>query len=134
MTIASQVGGSGILNVSGVAYATLAGNDWAGVNSSGQIVPVVYTPSTYGALAGNADVASGIDTSLGASTNVSSLRFNLNETRTINVGGANTLSVGGILVTSVAGTGSLTVTGGSLRRHRRARTWWSSRTAAASRW
>lgn len=134
MTIASLVGGSGILNTSGVAYATLAGNDWAGVTASGQIVPVVYTPSTYSALVGNAGVASGIDTSLGASTNVSSLRFNLNETRTISVGSANTLAVGGILVTSVAGTGSLTVTGGSLTGPSAARTWWSSRTATASRW
>jgi autotransporter-associated beta strand protein len=114
MTTTSGVEGAVLADNFGVAYATLNGADWAAQDLSGNIVPATYTPSTAGSLTGNADVASGVDTTLTANAAVNSLRFNVDEARTINLGG-NNLTVGGILVTNnVASNGGSKIIGGTL--------------------
>ena len=107
-------------DANGVAYATVAGADWAAMDVNNQYVvpgstiPGFYTLTTTGTMGGNADVASGIDTTLSSNAFVGSLRFNQNEGRTINIGG-NTLTTGGILVTANVATAGSTITGGTLR-------------------
>ncbi len=119
-----QPANSILLDTNGVAYATVAGTDWAAVNGSGAIVPVgSYTPSTASGsefVAGNnVDVSSGVNTQLplGPSTiTIASLRFNQSPASTINVYG-NSLTTGGILVTPNDGGSSIidSLGGGSLQ-------------------
>ncbi len=86
---------------------------WAGV-SGGTIVALSnYTLTTSSTLSGNATVDTGVNTTLVANAAADSLRFNLAESRTLNLGG-NTLNVGGILVTAAVGGNGSTITGGSL--------------------
>lgn len=87
--------------------------DWAAVSAGTIIALSSYTATTSSTISGNATVATGVDTALLANAAADSLRFNLAEARTLNLGG-NTLNVGGILVTSAVGSNSSTITGGSL--------------------
>ena len=82
-------------------WATVAGTNWAGINGSGNIVPLTsaggsYTNDTWGALS-NTNVTQN-DSISGQTTN--SLRFNAAGPSagglTVSLGGANTLSSGGI--------------------------------------
>ena len=112
LTVSNVSSGSGtastILTDSGVAYATVGGNDWAAKNAAGNIVGLStisggYTATTASALSGNADVAAGVNTTLAADATISSLRFNQAQARSIALG-TSTLTTGGILVTpTVAG-------------------------------
>jgi fibronectin-binding autotransporter adhesin len=110
---------------SGVAYATLytggstatppsGGDNWAQFSG---VYPLAatYTASTATTLSGNANVATGVDTTLSADTSITSLRFGLAEARTITINSGNTLSVGGILIASTVGANPSTITGGTLR-------------------
>ncbi len=108
-----------ILTDGGVAFATIGNSDWAaqsvgGTNLTGLTTVGGYTVSTASALAGNADVSSGVDTSLAASTSVTSLRFNQNEGRTIFIAAGQTLTTGGILVTPTVATAGSAINGGTL--------------------
>ena len=118
-----QPANSILLDTNGVAYATVAGTDWAAVNGSGAIVPVgSYTPSTAGGsefVAGNnIDVSSGVNTQLplASGSTIASLRFNQGLGNTIDVNGG-TLTTGGILVTPSDGGSSIidSLGGGSLQ-------------------
>lgn len=118
--IISSSGAAGtILADGGVAFATIGNSDWAaqsagGTNITGLATLGGYTGSTASALTGNADVSSGVDTSLAASTSVTSLRFNQNEGRTISIAGGQTLTTGGILVTPTVATAGSAINGGTL--------------------
>jgi fibronectin-binding autotransporter adhesin len=109
---------STILTDGGAAYATV-GQDWAAKNAGntnivGLSTVAGYTNTTASALSGNADVAAGVDTTLGGDATITSLRFNQAQARTINLG-SSTLTTGGILnTTTVAGNASI-VTGGTLK-------------------
>ena len=108
-----------ILSDSGVAYATVGGNDWAAKNAAGNVVGLStisggYTATTATSLAGNADVAAGINTTLGGDTSISSLRFNQAQARTISLG-TSTLTTGGILNTSTVAANASTISGGTIK-------------------
>ena len=108
-----------ILADGGVAFATIGNSDWAAQSAGGTNLTSLatlggYTASTASALAGNADVSSGVDTSLAASASVTSLRFNQNEGRTISIAGGQTLTTGGILVTPTVATAGSAINGGTL--------------------
>lgn len=110
---------------SGVAYATtyssttstatptLPGNDWAAFNGTTVGNPT-YTSSTSTTLAGNASVATGIDTTLSDDTAVTTLRFVQPEARTVTVATDKTLTTGGILVSSAVGNNLSSITNGTL--------------------
>lgn len=105
-----------LLNSSGVAYATVSGSDWAAKADNGTSIVGLssiggYTATTATSLADNADVASGIDTTVGTTSNIST-RFNVAEARAINLTGD--LTTGGILVTPAVGNNVSTITGGNL--------------------
>jgi fibronectin-binding autotransporter adhesin len=110
-----------ILSDAGVAYATIGKSDWAAqaVGKTNLVglssLAGGYTDSTAGALAGNANIASGVNTTVAASAVISSLRFNQNEARTVTVAGGQTLDTGGILVTPAVATAGSAITGGTLR-------------------
>ena len=87
--------------------------DWAAVSGTSIVAFSAYTPTTSSTISGSATVTTGTDTTLTANAAADSLRFNLAETRTINLGG-NTLNVGGVLVTSAVTGNASTITGGSL--------------------
>ncbi len=111
---------STILTDSGVAYATVGGSDWAAKDSTNAWIVGLsslsgYTNSTTTALSGNADVASGVNTTLSADSSIASLRFNQAEARAITLGTGTTLTTGGILVTSAVGNNLSSITGGTLR-------------------
>ena len=110
-----------ILTEGGVAYA-LAGSkfSWAAKSADGTFITALegvggYTGSTASTLAGNADVASGVDTSLAADASVTSLRFSQNEGRVISIAGGQTLTTGGLLITPSVGTAGSAINGGTLR-------------------
>jgi fibronectin-binding autotransporter adhesin len=106
-----------ILTTNGSAFATVGGNDWAGIDASRNIVGLTtlggYTANTATTLSGNADMSAGVDTALAASASVTSLRFHNSGTRSIDLGG-NTLTTGGILVTA-NGNGPTSISNGTLR-------------------
>ena len=110
-----------LTDANGVAYATVAGSDWAAKDANnvnivaGSTINGFYTLSTAGTLSGNADVASGINTTLNSNTVVSGLRFNQNQATAITIGGGNTLTTGGILVTPAVATAGANLTGGTLQ-------------------
>ncbi len=112
---------STILTDSGVAYATVGGSDWAAKDSTNAWIVGLssigggYTNSTTTVLSGNADVASGIDTTLSSDASITTLRFNQAEARTITLNPGVTLTTGGILVTSTVGNNLSTITSGTLR-------------------
>ncbi|HEY8991456.1 MAG TPA: autotransporter-associated beta strand repeat-containing protein, partial [Luteolibacter sp.] len=128
-TISTSTGSAGsMLRASnGQAYATVNGGaDWAAKGTllnSGNIVTFSsvgsYTANTAGGFSNNAniDIASGVNTTVSADTSVTTLRFNVNQARTVTIGGGNNLTVtGGILVTNQSNaSGGTTFTGGSLR-------------------
>jgi fibronectin-binding autotransporter adhesin len=109
----------------GQAYATVNGGaDWAGKGAlSSSIVAFgsvgSYANSTAGGFTGNSniDIASGIDTTVSSNTSVTTLRFNVNQARTVTVNsGINLTLTGGILVTNNSNnSGGTTFTGGNLR-------------------
>jgi fibronectin-binding autotransporter adhesin len=110
---------STILTDAGAAYATV-GQDWAAKNAGNTNIVGLstiaggYTNTTASALSGNADVAAGVDTTLGGDATITSLRFNQAQARTINLG-SSTLTTGGILnTTTVAGNASI-ITGGTVK-------------------
>jgi fibronectin-binding autotransporter adhesin len=120
----SWTAGGTILD-SGVAYATYAtggssstsprsGDNWAATDTSGNVILATYTASTASTLSGNANVAPGIDTTLAASSSITSLRFAQAQARTITATGFS-LTTGGILVSSGVGNFVQTITGGTLR-------------------
>jgi autotransporter-associated beta strand protein len=120
--IATSSGTAGtILTDGGVAYALAQGNfDWAAKSADGTFITGLellggYTGSSASTLAGNADVASGVDTSLAADASVTSLRFNQNEGRVISIAGGQTLTTGGLLITPSVGTAGSAINGGTLR-------------------
>jgi len=112
---------SSLLTDSGVAYATVSGNDWAAKDSTNAWIVGLsslgtnYTNSTTTTLAGNADVATGVNTTLSANSAITTLRFNLAEARRITLNSGVVLTTGGLLVTSAVGANLSTITGGSLR-------------------
>ena len=110
---------NGILQGSGVSYATVNGVDWAARGSlgnnivAGSSIPGFATLSTSNSLSGNADIASGINPiTLAANATLTSLRFNLSETRLLNLNG-KTLTTAGILDT-VNGSGAWTISNGTV--------------------
>ena len=74
-----------LTDANGAAYATvLGGSDWAAKNAGNANVVGLSTLGGYaatlpGSLSGNADVASGVNTTLAANASIGSLRFNVNE-------------------------------------------------------
>lgn len=105
-------------NSSGVAYATVGGNDWAAKDATntyivgGSTIAGFYTPNDASTLSGNADMSGGVDTDLGAAFPVvTSLRFNNATGRNITNG---TLQTGGILVTTGVGANPTSITNGFL--------------------
>jgi autotransporter-associated beta strand protein len=115
----SGTDGAVLVDSNGTAFSTVAGADWAAKDTvvSGKIIALPagsYTASTTTTLSGNATVATGVNTTLSADTTIGTLRFNLNEARTITVGAGKTLSSGGILVTSTPAANVSTITGGNL--------------------
>jgi autotransporter-associated beta strand protein len=118
-TIASGAGTPSqiLLDAGGNAYATFNASDYAAENSTdsaivaGSSIAGFYTPSTLTTLGGNADVVTNV--ALGASTSVTSLRFNdSSDDRTLTLGA--TLNTGGILVTPNVGVNASLITGGTL--------------------
>jgi fibronectin-binding autotransporter adhesin len=109
----------------GQAYGTVNGGaDWAakGVLSSAIVgfgSVGSYTNNTAGGFTGNSniDIASGIDTTVSSNTSVTTLRFNVNQARTVTINSGTNLTVtGGILVTNnSSASGGSTFTGGNLR-------------------
>jgi fibronectin-binding autotransporter adhesin len=115
----------------GVAYVTAFGStssnpnpsafadNWAATNASGQVAnnafSVTYTPANSGTLTGNADIASGVDTTLSTSQASTSLRFNQAQARTVTINSGNAFTTGGILVTSTVAGNLSTITGGTLQ-------------------
>ena len=117
-----------VTTADGVAHATLytksasggstgvspfTGDDWASYNGTTVVAPT-YTASTASTLAGNADVATTVDTTLAADAAITSLRNNVAEARTINLNGF-TLTTGGILIGSTVAANTTTITGGTLK-------------------
>ena len=106
---------------SGVAYGTIIGNDWAAKDSTNAWVVGLstisggYTAETATSLSGNADTSAGLNVALSSSTSITSLRFNLGQSRTITVSPGQTLTTGGILITGAVGVGVSTITGGNLQ-------------------
>jgi autotransporter-associated beta strand protein len=118
-------GGGATIHDNGAVYATTNGtvvtstavvprfsNDWAAYNGTA-VVAATYTASTATTLSGNANVALGIDTTLAANSNITSLRFAQAQTRTITATGF-ALTTGGVLVSSGVGNFTQTITGGTL--------------------
>lgn len=119
----------GLLTGNGRAFAWIRdpvnGDEWAGTGAlSGGTRPLVrlsslgaYTPSTAGALSGNADIAAGVTTTeLLADATVSSLRFAQPQATLITQGETPVmLTAGGILVSSTVGENATTISAGSLR-------------------
>jgi autotransporter-associated beta strand protein len=106
---------------SSVAYASMGTTDWAAKNAantslvSGSSVAGFYTGSTATTLAGNANVSSGVDTTLGAAATVTSLRFGVSEARAVNLG-TFTLTTGGVMVSSdVGASANSTISNGTIR-------------------
>lgn len=109
----------------GVAYATVGLDEWAAtdaaVSGARNIVKISsiggYTASTASGLSGNADVGAAVTTTtLGASTTISSLRFNQPQATTITQDATTRiLSTGGILVTPAVGANVSAIRGGSIR-------------------
>ena len=101
----------------GIAYATTDLSNWAAKDATGNWVVALTgaTDNTTSAMTGNAQIATGIDTTLAAGSSITTLKDNLGEARTITASG-QTITTGGILVGSgvTAGNG-LTITGGSLK-------------------
>ncbi len=104
-----------------VPFATVGGVDWAAKDAAntkivaGSDISGFYTPSTATTLSGNADVASGVDTTLAVAPITTSLRFNVPEARTITMNSGITLTPPGILITPNVGNNLTTITGGRLR-------------------
>jgi len=109
----------------GQAYATVNGGaDWAGKGVLSSAIVAFgsvgsYTNSTAGGFTSNSntDIASGVNTTVAATTSVTTLRFNVNQARTVTINsGVNLTVTGGILVTNNSNaSGGSTFTGGSLR-------------------
>ena len=98
-------------------WATVAGANWAGVNGSGNIVPLTSAGGSYANDSWTAPANTTVtqnDTISGQTTN--SLRFNAPGPATggfsVSLSGANTIASGGILVTSAAGANGATIAGG----------------------
>jgi autotransporter-associated beta strand protein len=110
-----------VLTNGGAPFATVGTGDWAvkdAANSAivpGAAVTGFYTPTTPTTLTGNADVSSGVDTTLSGSTAVNTLRFNQAQARTVTVGSGNTLSITGILVTGAVGNNPTVISGGNIQ-------------------
>ena len=102
----------------GVAYATVGTSDWAAKDGSnanivaGSSLSGFYTSNNTTTLSGNADMASGVDTSLAQDTSILSLRFS-SGARSVAIGSGKTLTTGGILMGASAAGSS--ITGGTLR-------------------
>ncbi len=117
--ISGSVGtNAAILAANGAIFATVAGRDWAALDSAGNrtivpgsTIPGFYTPNTATDLAGNADITG--ETTLVADAAPASIRFHNSGTRVLSLNGF-ALSTGGILVSDLGNTGSV-ITGGSLR-------------------
>lgn len=109
----------------GQAYATVNGGaDWAGKGALSSAIVAFgsvgsYISSTAGGFTGNSniDIASGINTTLSSNTSITTLRFNVNQARTVTINsGINLTVTGGILVTNNSNaSGGSTFTGGNLR-------------------
>ncbi len=118
--ITTSSGSAGKILPGGVAYATVNGNDWAAKDPTNSFIVGLstisggYTPTTATSLSGNADVAAGVNTTLGGTASISSLRFNQSQSTTISLG-ANTMFIGGILVTPAVGNAPSTLSGGTLK-------------------
>ena len=124
LSSSSWTSGQTILD-SGVAYATtyfsststgiptLTGNDWAAFTGT-TVGAATYTASTSTNLTGNANIATGTDTTLSNDTDVTTLRFAPAEARTITVMPGKTLTTGGILVSSAVGDNLSSITNGTL--------------------
>ena len=111
-TTVGNIGTNKVLAASSnVAYATVAGTDWA--TNSGAATSVIGKLSSYNT---NTFVASG-DTDLTSNQTwsanaVNTLRFNTDGV-TLTNSGANTVTSGGILITPNAATTGVTITGGT---------------------
>lgn len=120
--IATTLGSANtLLTVNSVPFATVGGEDWAAKDAAnakliaGSGISGFYTPSTATTLSGNADVASGVNTTLAVAPSTTSLRFNQAEARTITMNSGITLTPLGILITPNVGNNLTTITGGRLR-------------------
>ena len=120
--IATTLGtASTILSVNNVPFATAGGVDWAAKEATnakivaGSSLSGFYTPSTATTLSGNADVASGVDTTIAVAPSTTSLRFNVPEARTITMNTGITLTPPSILVTPNVSNNLTTITGGRVR-------------------
>ncbi len=97
-------------------WATVAGTNWAGINGSGNIVPITSAGGSYAndtwSGANNTTVTQ--NSSIAGQT-TGSLRFNATGPSSggfaVTLSGANTISSGGILVTSAAGVNGATIGG-----------------------
>ena len=122
---ASGLSAAMVRSSDGQAYATVNGGaDWAGKGALSTAIVAFgsvgsYTNSTAGGFTGNSniDIASGINTTVSSNTSVTTLRFNINQARTVTINsGINLTVTGGILVTNNSNAaGGSTFTGGNLR-------------------
>ncbi len=97
-------------SATGSAYVTLNGTDWAGRNSTDNIVPATYT-GTFGSTA-NIDTALA-STTWSANGTANTLAFRSSGS-TLTLQGNATLEAGAILVSSTAGSAPSLLTGGVL--------------------
>jgi fibronectin-binding autotransporter adhesin len=108
-----------LINSSNNPYATYGDSDWAARDTTGKIVPMVYTPSTASAApAGTSvdvvtDVAGFVPT---ANLDTQSLRFNDPTPRSMSFTVGRTWTVRGILMTP--NSGGATISGGFIRPSR----------------
>jgi autotransporter-associated beta strand protein len=116
-------GANNILTYNGYDFATVNGNDWAAMDTTGTRIVAgsslsgFYTPATATSLSGNADVPLGMTSiTLPASpAGISSLRFNQAQAGTLTIGSSDTLKLNGLLVTSAVGNRTIQVSGGTLQ-------------------
>lgn len=120
MTVQTPTGTAGrIVMENGLPWITIGTTDWAFKDSSNARL-VVPPLSSYDAATavelpanGNVNVPSGVNSRLTADTRINSLRINLNERRTVALGG-HTLTVPSILFGSTLAVSGTSVNGGIL--------------------
>jgi fibronectin-binding autotransporter adhesin len=108
ITTSAGTASSVLKSASGVAFATLAGRDWAAKNAANTaVVAATYTNSTPSSFAANADITlvggAANDTRLTSDTTISTLRYSSVERAGVSLG-SSTLTTGGILSSIVSDT------------------------------
>src|ERR1043166_6940196 len=87
-------------------YATLGVSDWAALDSSGNVIAATYTDASTALTAGVINNIIG-DFNIGATIDVSAMRFNDATPHTNTITGTSTLTARGILVTPNSGGGTI---------------------------